>query len=261
MRAVLITLKYGIINKKLLTSIIGITFLMLVAKLPDINYVRMNPKLLDMISEISGLHSYVGIVALSLFVWAYGLDYLDEFNSGFFVHNVHRIGMKKYCISKCVTCVLISFISVALSYFLVSLFLFFMGVRGLYNDTAEYAKGSLEYIYSKNYFGYYLLVVMQRSLEGSALGMVAMTISTKIKNPFVIISIPILISLVFNNYIYRLNLPRILMPSFLYYGPYQYIDRDNIYYEFLVSIGMTLLLVIILSVVFYYNAKGELEDA
>lgn len=180
----------------------------------------------------------------------YATSFVTDQNNNYTYMISTKTGISNYAASKSiVTCVsgfLALFAGECLFVFLTALFIPLTNLDPdfLAQASTQFAYGTL--LSCHNDISFFLLTIINRSLIGGILSLLALLISVKIPNVFVVAFSPIVIYYLLINGIQKF-LPKLLKISYLYSAKVRIID--NYVLNFLYIVGLTLFLNFLISVI------------
>lgn len=262
MRYFLADFKRCFMSKWFVLSVIGIAFTYYFSNTKNIHGSlagMQNVAIIDVFLEniVWGFFSEIIVVLAAI---PFAMSFCEDYNNGFIKNLVIREGIKKYSISKAVTCFLGSFIAITLGQVLLMIILStFMKIGSEQSSAVMLFKtwGSFkELLFQGKYLAYVLIFNMNFALVASIFSLVGLYSTTYIKNKFFAITSPMIVAFTIYQIATSLNAPphfrlKNFMATSYEIGP----DWMNEGYLILVVITTSL----IIGYLFYKGVKRNVE--
>lgn len=218
-------------------------------------------------SEITvfDMHSMAAFSTFSLLNYVfcalpYANSFANDYKTNYFRSIIMRSGKRSYAISKVLTTAISGTLCLVVGELIYMFICSFFGTAISAAELSELNTGNTaafsnisnaNILLSGNYIGYFVLLAISRGLIGSFLSLIALGVSLKIQNVFVIISSPMLIYYSVENLLMNfLKLPQIFNIANIFDGSISVVDSR---YMFLYSLLFALAFSVLIG---FFVAKG-----
>lgn len=229
----------SVFSLRFIISVIGYGIL-LVANIP-VDPWPSDPAYVFSLSYKYGFYVFFFLCASS----PYSTSYIKDAENGFLKSAASRISINTYGLSKCIATFLSGMCAVVLS---TVIFIAFINVKFETADLSNISFSGWDIVITEvSPFAYYAVKTFVTALYGGTFALLALTVSTKIRNSFVIPVLPVLVYYAVNELSIMFSFPLWCDLSALIYIP---VKSENLLASLLYVSGIFLGFCVILSVVF-----------
>ncbi len=197
----------------------------------------------------------------------YANSFSNDYKTNYFRPIIMRSGKRSYAVSKVLATAISGAFCLIVGELVYMLICSFFGGAVSVNEISELNTGSTEafsniananVLLSGNYIGYFVLLAIHRGLIGSFLSLIALGVSLKIQNVFVIISSPLLVYYFIENLLMNfLKLPQTFNIANIFDGRISVVDSR---YMFLYSLLFALVTCILIGIFVVRGIERKVTD-
>lgn len=251
MNSLLATLKVDLrrafLSKSFVFGFVGMLFALYLntyeIDIPDADYLFQN------------IYKYGFYILFFLFgSMPYATSYLSDCNNGYIKPIAIRIRLNSYSISKCISTFAAGASAIALGSILFLCWLLILyPLESDYNATYD---GYEILLSNRSYFQYFVLRILLTSLAGGAFSVMALCVSSYIRNPFVVLASPVIVYYSLNTIVTMLKLPAWMDITTVFY----YTVFNSLTYSAIYSCAYFIVFAVIFGVVFCKNVRKRFEN-